>query len=238
VQKRVAIALTVLLGIVMALAAWEASRSREPIYQGKSLSSWVESYKVGVGIPGYDGQPADEAVSHAGTNAVPVLLRFLRARDSALMVKLLPLIQKQHVIRIPYMPAVERNARGLRGFYVLGPEGKNAVPALIEMCGSTQRITYYAVTALGYIGPPARSAVPVLWRVENSSRAVPVPWRMQNSNPPRGLGSLRYATTTALRKILTAESAVPVLIGSLTDPDAWIRANAAGCLSEFPAFFY
>jgi HEAT repeat protein len=221
-RKRVPILAFSLL-ILFALAAWQGLRPHEPVYRGKSLTSWLKgsSLKIPIGNAGYDAQPADEAVRNAGTNAIPVLLRFLRARDWAVMVKLLPLIQKLH---IPYLPAVERNERGLRGFRILGPAAQSAVPALIAMCDPKQKQAYYAVRALGYIGPPAKEAIPLLWQMESSS--------------PPSLTPMHRATVMALRKIWTAESAVPLLKQSLSDPEDNVRANAAECLSGFPVLFF
>jgi hypothetical protein len=40
-QQRVGIALAVLLVAVAGLVAWQAPHDREPVYQGKRLSSWL-----------------------------------------------------------------------------------------------------------------------------------------------------------------------------------------------------
>ena len=45
-QKRVYIALAVLLVMLAGVIAWQVLHLREPIYQGKRLSSWLEAYKL------------------------------------------------------------------------------------------------------------------------------------------------------------------------------------------------
>ena len=44
-----------------------------------------------------------------GTNAIPTLLRMLRARDSSFKLKLISLAQKQHFIKFDFVPAGQRN---------------------------------------------------------------------------------------------------------------------------------
>jgi len=92
-QKRVYIALAVVLVTLAGVIGWQGLRLREPVYQGRRLGDWLAAYKMD-GLAGVESwqvrveqQKADEAVRHAGTNALPVLLRMLRAKDSALKVK-------------------------------------------------------------------------------------------------------------------------------------------------------
>jgi len=168
--KRVHIALAVVLVTLAATIAWQVLREREPIYQGKRLSAWLKAYRLH-GLAGVETwqvrqeqQEADEALRQAGTNALPTLLRMLRAQDSALKVKLLRLAARQHVIPIEYVPAEELNYRACCAFGVLRGKARGAVPALIEVVN--QNLSHdsqcYALSALAYIGPPAREAVPFL----------------------------------------------------------------------------
>ena len=53
----------------------------EPLYQGKPLTFWLgRSYFHPLNLA--DQQAATAAVQRAGTNAIPTLLRLMRARDS------------------------------------------------------------------------------------------------------------------------------------------------------------
>ena len=91
--KRVQITLAVVLVTLAGVMGWQGLRLREPVYQGRRLSDWLAVYKMD-GLAGVESwqvrveqQNADEAVRHAGTNALPLLLRMLRVTDSALKIK-------------------------------------------------------------------------------------------------------------------------------------------------------
>ena len=166
-RKRVHIALAVLLVSLAGVIAWQVLHLREPVYQGKRLSSWLEAYKLH-GVAGVETwqvreeqQKADEAVRQAGTNALPTLLRMLRAKDSALKVKLMDLAARQHFIRIKYTPAEELNYRACWAFGVLRGKARSAIPALMEIANKniSRDSQYYAIAALASIGPPAKAAM-------------------------------------------------------------------------------
>ncbi len=168
--KWVHIALAVWLATLAGLITWEVLRLREPVYHGKRLSVWLNAYRMH-GLAGVETwqvrveqQEADEAVRHAGTNALPTLLRMLRAKDSALKVKFMELAERQHVIKIRHTPAEELNYRACWAFKVLRAKAQSAVPSLIEI--ANQDISHgpqcYAIAALGAIGPPAQEAIPRL----------------------------------------------------------------------------
>jgi hypothetical protein len=172
-RKRVHIALAVLLVMLAGVIGWQMLHLREPIYQGKRLSSWLEAYKL-YGVAGVETwqvrveqQEADEAVRRIGTNALPTLLRMLRAKDSALKAKLMDLAQKQHFIHINYIPADELNYRACSAFGVLRAKAQSAVPAMIRIY--EQNISpasqFYVSRALIAIGPDAtRTAIPAFLR--------------------------------------------------------------------------
>jgi len=175
-RKLVQITLAVLLVAVGGVTiGWQVlhSREREPVYQGNSLSSWLLDSRTTI-----QQQEADEAVRQAGTNAIPILLRMLRAKDSALMVGLMNLAQRQRLITVHYTLAAERNYAGRQGFEVLGAKAQSAVPGLIEIFN--QNISFpsqrKAIEALGDIGPAAKEAVPSLlrWAATNIYNAAAI----------------------------------------------------------------
>lgn len=137
--KRVHIAFALSFVALAGVIAWQVLHLREPVYQGKRLSSWLEAYKLH-GVAGVETwqvrgeqQKADEAVRQAGTNALPTLLRTLWAKDSALKLKLMDLAGRQHFIKVKYTPAEELNYRACWAFGVLRAKARSAVPALIEI---------------------------------------------------------------------------------------------------------
>src|SRR6266851_1788528 len=62
--------------MVAATAVLFFSPEREPSYQGRSLSQWLEV--TGQFSP--EGTPVDEAIRHIGTNALPCLFRWIRGK--------------------------------------------------------------------------------------------------------------------------------------------------------------
>ena len=170
-RKQVQIALAILFVALVSVIVWQMLQpgQREPVYHGKLLSSWVKDYALAFRLPpnaALNMLNVDEAVRQAGTNAIPTLLRMLRAKDSALKVKLMALAQRQHIINIEYTSAEKWNWAAPFAFGVLGARAQSAVPALIEIANRniSPASQCSAIMALGYIGPSAKEAVPSLLR--------------------------------------------------------------------------
>jgi hypothetical protein len=51
--KRVQIALAVVLVILAGVIGWQGLRLREPVYQGRRLSDWLNAYRM-YGLPGIE----------------------------------------------------------------------------------------------------------------------------------------------------------------------------------------
>src|SRR4051812_21602182 len=74
------------LFLIMAICSllWSVMRSREPSYQGEPLSFWLSrAVEKGFDEDNPEVIRCREAIRAIGTNAVPMLLRILRAKDSA-----------------------------------------------------------------------------------------------------------------------------------------------------------
>ncbi len=217
-KKRVQIALAVLLVILAGVSAWQGLRlpEREAVYQGKRLTFWLHEAYSGNGL---DAQRAEEVLRQAGTNAIPTLLRMLRAKDSFLKVKLMELAGRQHILKIEYPPAGEWHYVASKAFWVLGTNAQSAVPALIEIANQhiSPNSQYCALASLGHIGPSAKEAIPSL-----------LGWAT-NANT-----SLRVGAIYALGRIRTGQDwVVPVLINALRDPNPYVRNWAVKGLGEF-----
>ncbi len=195
----------------------------EPVYQGKRLSAWLELYHTQYGMPDQDKvRHADDAVRHIGTNAIPTLLRMLRLRDSASTLKLMALVQKQHFVKIHFVPASQRNEWAARGFYVLGNTAREALPALLAIY--EENLAPYsrmcALQAVGGIGPGAKAAVPFLLKVAS------------DTNTPDLL--VRRDAISALGQIhAEPELVVPALAKALNDPRIILRVYAVMALEAF-----
>jgi len=136
---------------------------REPVYNGRKLSQWLEMYVAPQQSVELDSQ-ADQAVRHIGAKAIPTLLRMAGAQDSRLTLNCLALLRKQDVVEIRYHGAIRRNVMAEEGFRALGADASQAVPGLIAIClrASPAKSWGPAITSLGNIGPPAADAVPLL----------------------------------------------------------------------------
>jgi hypothetical protein len=173
-------------------------REREPVYQGKRLSGWLTAYRgwhlnltssstaLDFFGPVYQVLPvrlplqpsaaeqesqwhqADEALQQVGAEAIPTLLRMLRAKDSTLKLRAINLLQRCNVIKTEYVTASEWNGIAAIAFsqLELGTNAQAAAASLIEIAkddiSAESRIM--AIQSLGFIGPPAKEAVPSLLR--------------------------------------------------------------------------
>jgi hypothetical protein len=82
-RKRVQIGLVILLVLVVGVAAWQVLRVREPTYQGKPLSFWLEEYNKNSLYPHNPTRArAKNAICQIGTNALPIFLEWAAAKDS------------------------------------------------------------------------------------------------------------------------------------------------------------
>src|SRR5258705_12932135 len=128
-SKRFKLVFAVILFALVTEIVWLVLRQREPdpIVQGKPLSHWLAGYQSGVDMR--TRAKTDEIISETGTNAFPILLRMLRARDPALKRWLMQIARKQNLGRIHFIPAQERHYQAGVAFSRLGAAGSEAIPA-------------------------------------------------------------------------------------------------------------
>ncbi|HWD21333.1 MAG TPA: hypothetical protein VHB20_18850 [Verrucomicrobiae bacterium] len=199
-EKKRAIWLGVVLLVIAGGLSWELFCSREPMYDGKPLSFWLECYTAGNRTE-TSMQQADKALEAIGAKAVPTLISMIQKTDPRWKMKLIRLSRKQHLVKIKHVPAEEQISVAARGFAMIRGNGKEAVPALIRIFRKDVSETSQkaAVEALGDIGPAAKDAVPAL------TEAL-----------PKSKGQLAYAMVDTLGAIgPDARNAVPLLAQSL-----------------------
>src|SRR5271157_6281591 len=111
-RKRIAIASASLLLLLVGTVAWEVWREREPVYQGKRLSVWLE------GPPDADSiSPETEtAIRAMGTDALPALLNMVRIRNTLFRKVLSGLSGEQNWFRIHIRPVEEIHEMACCGF--------------------------------------------------------------------------------------------------------------------------
>jgi hypothetical protein len=173
---RIALIVTVLVGLAAVILP-----SGEPVYQGKTLSAWLERYSGNGGpVQPYEIEEAraeaTTAVRHIGTNGIPCLLRMAATEDSPVKKWLLRVpasmrVAKYLVSQPLFLRWATKSALGpsnaCTGFRLLGPDAKSATPGLIHIMrnGKNSMARIYALLALEAIGPAAENAIPAL--IEN-----------------------------------------------------------------------
>src|ERR1019366_8151646 len=124
-RKWFQIAVAVLLVILAGVIAWQVLRLRQPVYQGKPLSVWLES--------GRSDDLYFQAIRHFGTNALPVLIERVQARDTPLKQLMMTWAEKQTFIHYHFKSAAERRGETFFGYVALGPLAASQVPRLIDI---------------------------------------------------------------------------------------------------------
>ena len=160
-----------LLGCVaLACAAallWPAEP--EPQYQGRRLSSWLLDSGP---FPSGHQEGAGEAIAQMGTNALPLLLKWLSYQQPAWRDKAangydkLPAAFRSQTIRnwLTESRAQQLSESSLWAFQMLGPKAAPAVPELTRMLEDPKKsaLAGRVLYCLGGIGEPARPALPVI----------------------------------------------------------------------------
>src|SRR4030095_7442610 len=113
-----------LLASVLGLAVWRARGSREPVFEGRSLRSWLDHHVTSsAAVPPYNSpgwKKADEALRAIGTNAIPTLLEMLRAKDPPpVMLKLRDTARRHGLLRMNYQYAFAQHEEAAYAFGML-----------------------------------------------------------------------------------------------------------------------
>ena len=232
-KKRRAIALVVPATVFAVSLFLFLSRAHEPVYQGKPLSAWLENYLGGDGqmATPENERAADLAVRQIGTNALPLLVEMMGAKDSRLKSKLIELAAKQRWMKIQTIPAGLLRARAIMAFRALGVTAIPAIPDLARLLNDGD-IADAVATALSEIGT---DAIPVLTnalfhadarvRAEGIRALATFPRTPENSTPqePYQLSALESATPGIIH----------LLIDRLRDEDPHVRGRSAEALGFF-----
>jgi hypothetical protein len=200
--------------IALATAIWLAIPPHvpDPIYKGKHLSQWLDaSSDVDSSDSTQGWLDAFDAVEALGTNCIPYLLHLTQSDASELRVEIESIARRLHLVSRKTGTRTQEDYfdQANWGFFVLGERASNAVPALLEILRKEPanimagyRRFRLVAKVLGYIGPAANAAVPVL---VNSAK-----------NPVQEHAGLPLVIQT-LGRIHSAPSiVVPVLIDRLS----------------------
>ena len=207
------ILLFAVLALLLAAAGWHLYATREPSYQGKTLSQWLEDSLRERFDAQTDSTAAREAIRAIGHKGIATLLRMLQAEDSPLKLKVKEWLEECPIVDFTFKPAYKSQNEGIEGFLVLGPEGRDALPALKRLLQNTNYANNAAL-CLAAIGP---EAMPIL-RSGLSNQSDCIRYFC--------LCGLEYAGTNAW-------AALPDILSCLQDSFSGIRFEAVYCLRRF-----
>ncbi|MDB6109074.1 MAG: repeat protein [Pedosphaera sp.] len=236
------------LTFLVAMAVPYLAHWREPRYQGKRISQWLDrlnstNMEEGETVRTEEG----EALRKIGPAGLPWILRRLQSRDSRLKLKLEELAYKQSVVQFRFNYAEDARRKAVLAFRILGPEARGAVPELSEMLNDPE-LSSDAGEALAGIG---REGVPALiggltnldWRVRaavlpplsalgtNAEPALPVIIAaLEDTIPEVRLGAFRTLGSAGQNQ---PELVLPVLIEKFHSGDAAMRRYSLAALARF-----
>lgn len=203
-------------GILALAVLWQLLRDREPSYQGRTLSEWVE--QAGPAYLWNDSDEQVKAVRAIGTNAIPTILDWISYEPSPLRKKMAELAETLPFgIRPDSISfAEERADRAVTVFHILGPRAQAAIPELtrLALTAPDQRRAVRCIIALTHLGP----------------EALPSALALVTNSPPH---TRSYAILTLHAYGTNAAVAVPILVQYLSDKDNWIAEDAATTLGGF-----
>ncbi len=193
--------LAILVGAMLVGSVVYLGKSREPVYQGRTLSSWLTSYEYAPGMGSGEAIEAEQrynaaAVREIGTNALPTLITWLHAKDGPLKIKFISFCRAHPKLRLNFRTADEKITMACFGFEILGPIASPAAPEVVKYFNQTgDRNKFAGALILSRIGPKARAeTVPALLNFLHDDK----------SEPPGTLHSgplARNAVETALKLI-------------------------------------
>ena len=222
VRNRYRIALALWLLAIVGVVVWPVLHLREPAFQGKRLSVWLEQQGTNH-FSTARGSELDKqgqtAIRQIGTNALPVLIERLRARDTRFKKFMMTWAQKQKLVHFRFKAANRSHLEAEAGYEALGPLASAQVPSLIDLLSNdpSPEVRYITANVLGYIGPDARAAAPALFAATKETN-----------------NSVRNNAFAALGPILPdPQLAIPVLIAGLDDTESITRENAAIVLGRY-----
>lgn len=133
-----------------------ALSSREPVYEGKTLTEWLEVVESETQDSDSSdintNTPAAKAIRLMGAGAVPHLLRHMRDRDTPTNRKVNRLLRKIPLVDWKIATYTPYQWEAAVAFHFLGPVGEPAIPELAVMLNDHYRVTR-ADAALAGIGP-------------------------------------------------------------------------------------
>lgn len=244
-ERRIRIAIGFLALLLLTVSLLYLNRVNDPIYQGKRLSEHLLGFEdcllsIGGGIvtgelrdfpaPRVSLQSAPpialEAISAVGTNALPMLVRMLGARDSRLDFLYNSLTEKYAPLRkvLPKpIPAWTRQIGAMAAFSKLGPRAASVAPRIAPLLNDSE-CALPAAFALMAVRPERQQDILSLTNVFGLHQL------------PSQFGQRNCLQSFAIIALSTfgpkASGAVPILMKTAASPDERVRAASAVALTR------
>jgi hypothetical protein len=251
-NKRFRMARVILLIAVLGGLVWVLLSQREPTYQGRSLTAWLNDYAKAHQSTQFpppserfraEAQRASHAIHEIGTNALPTLIRMMQAKDSPLKQWFIKLVGRQSFVRFRFTPAWQFHEKAAYGFFILGEAARPATPELARLLITNPAEWSFgwesrAALSLAHIAPDGAAVLAQLLTNPPSVRtADAVDLRRSAAIALYDLGAMRDdPEATAYERAsleLNLQTAVPALLQSLQDPDYNVRETAAITLGRY-----
>jgi hypothetical protein len=204
-------------GLVLTAVLWAVLRDREPTYDGRTLSEWVDLSGKGVG-------GAAKAIRRMGTNTFPVVLKWLRSEPAPWKAKWLrrvsvgPVWARQGYLVnwLDDVPARTRSGRAHHVIVILQEEAAPIAPDLLKLSyGKSEFVANRALGALGYMRTKG---------LPNLLRAVRDPNHPHREYAVQQVGMV-------LQRNPTSTNAVQALLECTADKDAGLQVQASVALA-------
>ncbi len=205
-----------LLGVLAALL----SKSGEPTYRGRTLTSWLAEPVRNNDLVWMGTGPATvHAIREIGAKGIPTLVNLLRTQDSTFHDLLAELSQK-HLLPMSIVPAEDCREMAAYGFMVLREDARPAIPALVECLSDEHgRTRAAAVFCLGRVGRGSPEATAALLKHFD--------WTMSTNSSGRCDPAERYGTAIALGAMgPSARAAIPQIAKLTNDGTGFVRYSA------------
>ena len=237
----------VLVALLLCLIAVLASRTAEPRYRGRTLSSWLQQHWQTGSMDTQRVAEVETAIRAIGAEkALPTLLTRLKTKESPIRAWAIDKAEKHHIRFLHLNSATECQLQAIVGFEVLGTNCAPAVGELAKLLADPE-LAFVATRCLAEIGKPAEAALCQCltnkdlqvrdWSVGALASAMDDVEVYVNRIKPRLSDvepSVRFATVQALAAQAEApDLAVPLLISALHDTDDSVASRAADGLAGF-----
>lgn len=241
--------------VALGIALFFALRPREPVYNGRPLSAWLNDLVMGT-----DGSQRDmavDAIRHIGPPAVPHLVQLMRARESKFERKLRELLARQKLVRFTYghQQWQERQywnpMKAMRAFEALDTNGTSGAAAVIELfddyyVGHTaaqatqqmgQPVVNHLIAALDSRNPRARAeaawSLGMLFRADAAPAVPALLNHLRDASPEVRANCAMALARIHSRRKLDSAPVVTALIQQLHDTNSHVRVETAAALGGF-----